>query len=415
MLKWQGDYTLPRLRAKLANKYLLHPDVEPDYAEVYRPDLSQTSIMRKENSLQYQAMRAEMEGTSTLARTAGSLLGQTRSSGLSAPDPTMRRTAHGGSQGFSDFRSSSSGGRERGMNKSQSVPTLGVRSMERAPAALQFPPAGAEAARTKEAPPTSVASPSADDKKALEKEQQAMMASRRLWTFAGGSELLIKTQLVILRDEDPKAANSALLQKLSKSPVLGMQIAMKQGAKVDWRNQEWDGATLLLKAVRTDSLPLAMYCLSQGADPVAVDNSGRGIFHWGAINGSPEIMGYLIDNYSEQVQVSTPDDGGDTPLHLAAYNGQLPVVRLLVRAGADPEAENAQGFTPFDLAQARRVWHVATYLTESRQHDEDRATKDSIQIKDLLRPCNIARASEVRAAAVQNPAKPKAKAKAGAK
>lgn len=301
------------------------------------------------------------------------------------------------------------------MLRVSSVPSLGTRGLDRPPAVLEpLPPGlfGPQAASTRapprtasQAPPSASApsSPTSDERKATE----AVLASKRLWTFAGGSELLIKTQLVILKDEDPTVTNQALLQKLSKAPILGMVGALKQGAKIDWRNPDWDGATLLLKAVRTDSLPLALYCLALGADPLAVDDTGRSALHWAAIVGSPEMMGYLLENYTE-LDANGFDEGGDTPMHLAAFHGHLPVVRLLVRSDADAEAANAGGFTPLDLAQARRVWHVVSYLSESRQHEEDKALKETMQIKDLLRPCNLARASEVRAA---SDLVPKAKAK----
>eukprot|EP00439_Symbiodinium_sp_Y106_P021754 s411_g2.t1 len=48
MLKWSGDYSLPRLRAKLATTGAGTEQTEPDYAEVYRPDLGQSTILRKD-------------------------------------------------------------------------------------------------------------------------------------------------------------------------------------------------------------------------------------------------------------------------------------------------------------------------------------------------------------------------------
>ena len=44
------------------------------------------------------------------------------------------------------------------------------------------------------------------------------------------------------------------------------------------------------------------------------------------------------------------NEDGETPLHLAAYQGHEVVVRLLLEAGADPNALDSSGFTPLFLA-----------------------------------------------------------------
>jgi ankyrin repeat protein len=44
-------------------------------------------------------------------------------------------------------------------------------------------------------------------------------------------------------------------------------------------------------------------------------------------------------------------EGGHTPLHSAAFNGNAEIVGLLLAAGADPAAPNDDGKTPLDLAR----------------------------------------------------------------
>merc|ERR1712232_485338 len=59
----------------------------------------------------------------------------------------------------------------------------------------------------------------------------------------------------------------------------------------------------------------------------------------------------------------------------AAFAGNLPVVRLLVQAQADPLASSANGgASPLELARAKRMWHVVRYLNEFRQLEGDRVT-----------------------------------------
>jgi hypothetical protein len=255
----------------------------------------------------------------------------------------------------------------------------------------------------------SPASPTADEKKEKEKEMSAEAASRRLWAAAHGCEVYIKEHAE-LRKEDPSI-------KMSACPVPSITKALKQGAKLDWRNPDWDGGTLLLKAVRTNSLGLAEYLVSVGADPLALDNSGRGVFHWAAMTGDPALLEFLMNNVPQPIEphLNLKDGGGDSPLHLGAYYGHLPIVRQLVFGKADPKLENDSGFTPAELAEVRRMWHVVTYLTENKQQKEDEERpKEEFLIRDLTRACNLSRMNTLKELAKLNP-KPKPKAAAKAK
>ena len=49
--------------------------------------------------------------------------------------------------------------------------------------------------------------------------------------------------------------------------------------------------------------------------------------------------------------VDAPVEGGATPLHSAAFNGNVPIVQALLAHGADPEAATDDGKTPLDLAR----------------------------------------------------------------
>jgi ankyrin repeat protein len=49
-----------------------------------------------------------------------------------------------------------------------------------------------------------------------------------------------------------------------------------------------------------------------------------------------------------------PDEHGRTPLHLAAAAGSHRLARELLKAGANPLAEDTQGVTPAGVAKVRR-------------------------------------------------------------
>mmetsp|Transcript_114140 Transcript_114140/g.208808 ORF Transcript_114140/g.208808 Transcript_114140/m.208808 type:complete len:407 (-) Transcript_114140:121-1341(-) len=404
MLKWQGDFTLPRFRAKLANKYLLHPDVEPGYEEVYRADLGETAINKK-------GFGSSLGGSSGggFYRTMGSeSLGASGRLNMSSSSLTRMP----GSSSFTDLRSIGNATlRDRSdpfssttnlptLSKSQSVPTIGLKRHEVAP--TKRPSSLKDSMTLSDQPPLSELDYGA--RRERERAEAAEAASRRLWACSHGAELYIKQTLEMMKTGQGGPLN--------KTQVPGMKECFRKGAKIDWRSDDWDGATLLVKAVRTNALELTMYLLSMGADPMVEDYSGRGILHWAAMEGNPAMMEYLLVNVPN-LQPSRDDGGGDTPLHLASYHGHMPVVRLLIRAQADPNLPNAGGFNAIQLAEARRMWHIVHYLSGQKQQQEDLAGGDA-EVRVLLRPCNLLRSDELRAEEAVNP-KPKPKAKADAK
>jgi ankyrin repeat protein len=53
---------------------------------------------------------------------------------------------------------------------------------------------------------------------------------------------------------------------------------------------------------------------------------------------------------------------GGTPLHTAAFTGDLEIAELLLAYGADPSATDPKGLTPLDIARDRRSVEVAALL-----------------------------------------------------
>jgi len=385
-VRWGGDFSLPRFRAKLANKYLLHPDVEPYYSEVYKSEIGQHTILRKDAT--ESPSFSLLSGSRFLESPSGRLDVGASLASLSSVDPS---------------RSSWNTSTNRPVRRQASVPTLGLRRVEVPPASMHPPPPGTQplpmlrggrstsgSTGLRDAPqdslqksvsmssltltmpqsPAAPGSPSAAEAKSEESKDKAIEAAcKQLWVAAHGSEVYFKQQLILMKS-DPKASG------LGKMPMPGaINKAMKLGAKIDWRCEEWDGATLLLKAVRSGSLELAMYLLSVGADPTVQDRSGRNALHWAAFEGNAQMMEWVLTNMP-MLPLEEGDGFGDGPLHLAAFSGHLPVVRLLVREQADPDVVNTRGFSAVEMAKSGRMWHVLRYFEACRQLEEDKLCRD---------------------------------------
>jgi uncharacterized protein len=48
--------------------------------------------------------------------------------------------------------------------------------------------------------------------------------------------------------------------------------------------------------------------------------------------------------------VNAGDEWGNTPLHMAALSGKLPIIKLLEKNGSDRRCKNRNDETPLDMA-----------------------------------------------------------------
>ena len=82
------------------------------------------------------------------------------------------------------------------------------------------------------------------------------------------------------------------------------------------------------------------------------DKDGMMPLHWAADRGDLEMVQLLLDLPSVKVKISAPDAAGDTALHYAVMSENEAVAQLLVSNGADVNATNEAGETPWQLAES---------------------------------------------------------------
>jgi ankyrin repeat protein len=105
----------------------------------------------------------------------------------------------------------------------------------------------------------------------------------------------------------------------------------------------------LIDAVKAGDVAAVRSALRGGANPNAAQGDGLSALHIAAQEGSLEIVGLLLDAKADVHARTTI--GGYTPLHLAAGAAQAQVVGRLIDAGADAGATTSStGVTPLHLA-----------------------------------------------------------------
>lgn len=102
----------------------------------------------------------------------------------------------------------------------------------------------------------------------------------------------------------------------------------------------------------TDSIRVL---IGLGANRLAVSANGQLPIHYGvSLNSNTGVAAYLEAIYPKYVDngVSIQDDNGDTPLHIAARNGNTVIATALIQAGSNKDIRNNANNQPCDVAHA---------------------------------------------------------------
>ncbi|XP_043202066.1 protein phosphatase 1 regulatory subunit 27-like [Amphibalanus amphitrite] len=97
----------------------------------------------------------------------------------------------------------------------------------------------------------------------------------------------------------------------------------------------------------------------------------------------------MLRRASVDIDVNRINSAGLTALHQAALDGNLPVVRILTRFGADLNCRDTDSWTPLHAACSMGHHHVARYLLESGA-DPTLLTEDGERPLDLVDPSDLA-------------------------
>ncbi|MEQ9375502.1 MAG: ankyrin repeat domain-containing protein [Imperialibacter sp.] len=122
-----------------------------------------------------------------------------------------------------------------------------------------------------------------------------------------------------------------------------------------------DGFTPLGLACFFGHSNLAAYLIETGADVnIAANNDFRvAPIHSACAISNVPIVNLLI---AAGANVNLPQQKGICPIHSACHNGSLEIVRILVAAGADPTIADEGGKTPTDYALEKNYDELVAYL-----------------------------------------------------
>ena len=170
--------------------------------------------------------------------------------------------------------------------------------------------------------------------------------------------------------------STPLLFAASTGQTETLQILVEKGASIVALDQYQ--ATPLHLAARGGHAAAVRYLIGQGAPVEARDIGRQTPLHQAALKGDPATVRVLLE---QGAAVDARSVNGLTPLHLAATMQVLPessqgpaaivlngptekiaVIKLLLDAGADPQAQSVERMTPFDLALQSGSKEIARFL-----------------------------------------------------
>jgi ankyrin repeat protein len=180
------------------------------------------------------------------------------------------------------------------------------------------------------------------------------------WAASRGADAVVQTLLehgATVDDLDRCNRNTAL-HDASKAGMIGAAtILLDSRANANARNTQGDTPLVMASRQRSPaSLEVAKLLIARGADAnipgsgtpseVAGNNSEMADFrplHHAALNGDLALLKLLVDNRADVNAVSVT---GYAPLHLAMAGGYLDVARLLLERGARVNTRDERGNTP---------------------------------------------------------------------
>ena len=96
----------------------------------------------------------------------------------------------------------------------------------------------------------------------------------------------------------------------------------------------------------------------KGRDINVVDSQNRTPLHTACYDGNIPMVKVLLDA-EPKAKLDIQDFEGNTPLHLAMIKGEDYVAKLLIGAGCDPDLQNHHGMMPYNLATSHRAYQFA--------------------------------------------------------
>ena len=111
-------------------------------------------------------------------------------------------------------------------------------------------------------------------------------------------------------------------------------------------------------------------------DISSLQDGGSSPLHMAAFTGHGAVVAVLLDNGAN---INHANKGGWSALHLSAYNGREEMVSLLIDRGADVNEADNDGDRPIDVAKTQKIKDMLIALTKEKPQGQSPPGQDESQ------------------------------------
>lgn len=157
---------------------------------------------------------------------------------------------------------------------------------------------------------------------------------------------------------DPLSGEPVVLIALREDAMQAFKVLL-EAKDFDPERVAPNGNNALMLAAFKHNRPAVIDLLGKGA---RVARPGWTALHYAAASGDVDIAGILLD---KQAQIDAESPSQLTPLMMAAREGQLAVVKLLLARGADARLKNNEHLTASQIALRADKPAIAAVIDQS--------------------------------------------------
>lgn len=188
----------------------------------------------------------------------------------------------------------------------------------------------------------------------------------------------------------PTALDKAFFMAVGHDDLAKARSLLAQGAHINAKERPW-GLTPLLVAPDM-SYAMLTFLLAHGADVNAADREGTTVLMRAVHSGDPKMVAAAL-RYHPRLEPRGP--WNNTALTYAVVQGNPAMVKLLIDAGANVNAQRADGMRPLDMAKQRLAAMRALPPGMSHRHAQNGMPMEHNMMPDLPKSVLIGNSRQV--------------------
>lgn len=165
--------------------------------------------------------------------------------------------------------------------------------------------------------------------------------------------------------------NKEVVKELLENKKIDMEVKLPKDTIITNDNEKWyaDGETPLLLACYYGYNEIVETLLNYGANLEARDNIDSAMaIHIAASRGYSDIIETIMQSYAAKKidnLVDIEDDTGTTPLMWASMNNQIAAINILLKYGANINAQDYDGWSALHFASASQSYKAVEILLKN--------------------------------------------------